>query len=242
MNIAVLLSGGKGERMGLAIPKQYVRVAGKMLVTYCLETLCAHPLVDAVQIVAEDEWKESILCDAEAEGIGTEKIRGFSKPGESRQESVFHALEDIKVYGDWLDVHKGLTVNGILIHDAVRPHVSGGQVTACFRALKDHDGAMPVLPMKDTVYLSGGDGRISGLLDRERVVAGQAPEAFVFSKYYEANLLLLPDDIHKMNGSTEPAVMAGMDVVMIPGDEDNYKITTKADLERFKEQKGASYG
>lgn len=82
--------------------------------------------------------------------------------------------------------------------------------------------------------------RISSLLERSRVFAGQAPELFVLGKYYEANRQLLPDSIYKINGSTEPAVMAGMDIAMILGDERNFKITTAADLERFQEivQKG----
>ena len=56
MNIAILLSGGAGLRVGADIPKQYIRVLGRMLVTYCLETLLIHPLIDTVQIVAEDEY------------------------------------------------------------------------------------------------------------------------------------------------------------------------------------------
>lgn len=71
-------------------------------------------------------------------------------------------------------------------------------------------------------------------MDRKTIYAGQAPEVFLFGKYYDANKRLLPDKILKINGSTEPAVMAGMDIAMIPGDEGNFKITTRADLERFQ--------
>ena len=66
MKAAVLLSGGMGLRMGADIPKQYIRVSGKMLITYCLETLLAHPMIDAVQIVAEEEWRKVILDDVKA--------------------------------------------------------------------------------------------------------------------------------------------------------------------------------
>lgn len=69
---------------------------------------------------------------------------------------------------------------------------------------------------------------------------GQAPELFLLGKYYEANRALLPERILQINGSTEPAVMAGMDIVMIPGDEGNFKITTKADLIRFQERVGTA--
>ena len=67
------------------------------------------------------------------------------------------------------------------------------------------------------------------------VYAGQAPEVFRIGRYYEANRKLLPEEIYKINGSTEPAVLDGMDIVMIPGDEGNFKITTAGDLERFQE-------
>ena len=65
--------------------------------------------------------------------------------------------------------------------------------------------------------------------------AGQAPETFRLGTYLEANCALLPDEILRINGSTEPAVLAGLDIVMIPGEEQNYKITTEADLRRFEQ-------
>lgn len=241
MNIAIVLSGGTGHRMGLNMPKQYIRVSGKLLITYCLETLLAHPMIDAVQIAAEEEWRESILIDAQRHSLDTGKICGFSAPGTERQFSVFNALEDIKASGliyETVDKHKGMwEQDAVLIHDAARPNLSGAQIIACFDALKEHDGAMPVLPMKDTVYLSDGGERIAELLERDKVFAGQAPEAFDLEQYYEANRKLLPDGLQRIKGSTEPAIMAGMDIAMIPGDENNYKITTKADLERFRKQR-----
>ena len=89
--------------------------------------------------------------------------------------------------------------------------------------------------MKDTVYSSKDGRHIDGLLNRSEIYAGQAPEAFRLGKYYEANQKLLPDEILKINGSTEPAVLAGMDIAMIPGDEGNFKITTQEDLDRFRD-------
>ena len=65
----------------------------------------------------------------------------------------------------------------------------------------------------------------------------QAPEVFRFTPYYEACKALLPDDIYTINGSSEPAILAGMKIAMIPGDEKNYKITTQGDLERFREDR-----
>jgi 2-C-methyl-D-erythritol 4-phosphate cytidylyltransferase len=93
---------------------------------------------------------------------------------------------------------------------------------------------MPALPMKDTVYQSIDGQRITGLLNRQEIYAGQAPELFLFKKYYEANLSLLPDRILQINGASEPAIMAGMDIVVIPGDERNIKITTAEDVRKLK--------
>ena len=94
---------------------------------------------------------------------------------------------------------------------------------------------MPVLPMSDTVYFSRSGKRVDELLNRNFIYAGQAPEAFRFERYLKANVDLLPDRILLIRGSTEPAIMAGMDVAMIPGDQRNFKVTTDEDLKRAKE-------
>ena len=126
----------------------------------------------------------------------------------------------------------------VFIHDAARPYLAQPLIDACYAALPGHDGVLPVLPMKDTVYESADGRSIDRLLDRSRIFAGQAPELFLFDKYVEANKALLPDKILLINGSTEPAILAGMDIVMIPGDEKNQKVTTNADMEKFREFAG----
>lgn len=231
MNIAVILAGGTGTRLGGDIPKQYIEVAGKPVIGYCLDIFFAHASVDAVQIVADISWRECILnymkASDEIAGVMFFKWKGFSAPGLNRQLSIYHALEDCMSYAS-PDDH-------VMIHDAARPLVSDACIADCFRVVEKHDGVLPVLPMKDTVYLSENGKRVSSLLKREQIFAGQAPEAFRLGKYYEANRALLPDRIQEINGATEPAILAGMDVVMTDGDEKNFKITTMADLERFRQ-------
>lgn len=229
MNIALLLSGGVGTRLKSERPKQYIQAAGKMLITYALETLIQSPCIDAVQIVAEPEWRDPIIADAKKNDLPTEKIMYFAMPGVNRQASILSGLECI------LRQREAGVEDAVLIHDAARPNLTQEMIEACFQALQGHDGVMPVLPMKDTVYLSADGKRVSKLLDRSRIFAGQAPELFNLKKYHQANTALLPDKLLEINGSTEPAILAGMDIVMIPGDEGNYKITTRADLERFQE-------
>lgn len=226
MVIALILSGGVGTRLGSDIPKQYMEIDGRPIISHVIETLSRHEEVDALQIVAASAWQKRIaqwLPRYDKAG----KWRGFSEPGETRQLSVFRGLEDIRRYAKEEDL--------ILIHDAARPLLSGRLITDCLEAAKKCDGAMPVLPMKDTVYASSDGRRVSSLLKREEIFAGQAPEVFLFGKYREANRRLLPEKIKQINGSTEPAVLAGMEIALVPGDEANFKITTRADLERFRE-------
>lgn len=220
MNIAIVLSGGTGSRLGADIPKQYIKIKEKTIISYCLEVLEKCEEISAIQIVADVSWHDVILESKMS------KFKGFSKPGANRQLSIFNALKDIKEYAEDKDI--------VIIHDAARPCISEDMISELISITKEHQGAIPVLPMKDTVYMSADFKRITALLNRSEIFAGQAPEAFLFKKYYDANVRLLPDDILKINGSTEPAIMAGMDIAMIPGDEKNLKITTVQDLERFR--------
>ena len=231
MNIALILSGGTGTRMGTDIPKQYIEVCGKPIISYSIECISGHPKIDAIQIVAEEEWRglilesiEQLAKTKEAEILG--KFKGFSKPGANRQLSIYNGLEAIKAYAGDSDY--------VFIHDAARPLLSAKQITDCLEAANGHDGVLPVLPMKDTVYSSKDGKTIASLLNRKEIYAGQAPEVFQLGKYYEANKQLFPDKILQINGSTEPAILAGMDITMITGDENNFKITTKPDLEKFE--------
>lgn len=224
MNIALLLSGGTGTRMGGDVPKQYLWAGGRSVISYSMERLFFHERIDAVQIVADSMWRTRIKEWIPGDGC-KEKFKGFSAPGAVRQLSILHALEDIRNYAKDTDY--------LLIHDAARPMLSDRQITDCLDGARGHDGALPVLPMKDTVYSSRDGKTVGALLQRSEIYAGQAPEVFRLGDYYKANCSLLPEKILQINGSTEPAVMAGMDIVMIPGDEDNFKITTRADLERF---------
>lgn len=224
MGCALILSGGSGVRLGTEIPKQYIEVCGRPIISYCVEQLSRHKEIDAIQIVASSKWHEKITEWLEKYDKDR-KFRGFSEPGETRQLSVYHGIRDIREYADDRDT--------VLIHDAARPFLSAQMITDCLKAADGHDGVLPVLPMKDTVYLSKDGKKITELVNRSEIYAGQAPEVFRIGAYYEANKKLYPEKIRKINGSTEPAVMAGMDIVMIPGDENNFKITTRQDLERF---------
>ena len=226
MNIAIFLAGGKGSRINSDVPKQFLELSGKMMIIHSMQPFAELPFINNIMIVADEMFREKIE-DALMEEHGiSEKLLGFSDPGENRQLSIYNALKDIEKMG------LGDMVDYCVIHDAARPFVTAETITECFEALEDHDGAMPVLPMNDTVYYSRTGQKVDELLNRNTIFAGQAPEVFDYKMYLKANENLLPDKILMIKGSTEPAVMAGMNIAMIPGDQRNFKITTDADLER----------
>ena len=228
MNIAIILAGGTGSRLGGDIPKQFLELSGQMMILHSMRAFAESEYVGNIQIVADKAYREKIE-DAMFEDTDSplgEKFLGFSDPGENRQLSIYNAMKDI---GDKLGKE---TIDGIILHDAARPFVTKETVDECLLALDQHDGAMPVIPMNDTVYFSRSGQKVDELLNRNHIYAGQAPEAFWYDKYLKANEDLLPDKILMIKGSTEVAIMAGMDVAMIPGDQRNFKITTKEDMER----------
>lgn len=225
MNVVLILSGGTGTRMGLDVPKQYLEIGGRRILEYGMIPFAESDSIDAVQIVADIKWQETIAeCLAHTGFAG--KFRGLSAPGVNRQLSILSGLEDISQYAS--------PDSAVIIHDAARPGVSSALIERSLAVLSGHDGVLPVLPMKDTVYYSETGQTIDRLLPRECIYAGQAPETFRLGSYLAANRVLLPDKILEINGSTEPAFLAGLDIVMIPGEEQNYKITTRADMQRFE--------
>lgn len=221
MNRTVILAGGAGTRMGGCVPKQFINVNGKPLLQYSLEAVRDCECAGEVWIVAGEPWRGAVQGMIKEAGISS-RFRGFCDPGPERQVSVMNALTEL--------MKEETAENSyVMVHDGARPLVSGELIRRCFEAAAGRDGAVPVLPVRDTVYRME-DGRLSGLLKRDQLAAGQAPEVFRLKPYYDANLALMPDQIMRIRGSAEPAVLAGMDIVVIPADERNIKITTQEDL------------
>lgn len=223
--IGIILSGGVGNRMKSAVPKQYISVDGRMIIDYCLDRFVSHPRIDALIIAVADEWKQIVN-----KGIIDRRLKipvYYSAPGEVRQETIYKALRVAAEHYSERDI--------VIIHDAARPMVSDRLIDDCMDACKMYDGAMPVLPVKDTIYQSKDGATISSLLPRSTLFAGQAPEAFVLGKYLNAHRTITRDELLTVNGSSELAHKQGLSIKLIAGDERNFKITTPEDLHRFEQ-------
>lgn len=225
MAIALLLSGGTGTRMRLSIPKQYVEVCGKPVIEYCLKTILSHNDIDMLIVGVSDEWL-SFVKDCVFR-IGASIPVYYSKPGDIRQGTIINALQIAKQHG-------ATDSDIVLIHDAARPLLTSKLISDCLEACKEVDAVLPVIPVKDTTYLSCDGSHIDSLLERKTLWNGQAPEAFKFGSYYDANLKLTEEELNRITGSTEVSYRAGLKCVLIPGDTNNFKITTPEDLSNFE--------
>ena len=225
MNIAIILSGGVGSRMGLNQPKQYVIVNNQPVINYCITAFLENYNTDAIVIGVADEWKDFVVENVAK--LHPAKPIFYAPAGETRQYTIYNCLKKVKEceYSD-KDI--------VIIHDAARPLLTHDLINRCYEGCKNADCIMPVIGVKDTVYLSENGKNITSLLNRNHLWAGQAPESFVFGKYLKLHDKMPREDLLKINGSTELAFKCGLNCQMIEGDPMNFKITTMEDLSNFE--------
>lgn len=224
MNIAIILSGGTGTRIGTEIPKQYLIVKNKPIISYCLGTFINHPKIDGVVVVCVQNWSRFI--EDGIRNIDETKPVYFADAGITRQASIYSGLLKVKEkFQDKAEI--------VIIHDAARPLVSVDLITNCIDNCNIYDAVMPVIPVKDTIYQSSNGSSIDALLDRQKLWCGQAPEAFRFNPYLEIHEKATSEQINSINGSTEMAFRFGLNCTMAKGDPMNFKITTPEDLISF---------
>ena len=220
-NIALVVAAGRGLRAGGGLPKQYRPIGGRAILRRTVEALLAHPRIAAVQVVIAADARA--FYDAALAPLGEDaRLLAPVTGGESRQESVLRGLEALARLADGApDV--------VLIHDAARPFVSAALIDRVLDAVAPQLGAIPALPLVDTVKRADEGGMVTGTLDRHGLWRVQTPQGFPFAPilaaHREAAGRALTDD-------AAVAEAAGLPVRLVPGDEDNFKITTADDFRR----------
>ena len=219
MNTAIVLAGGTGERLGENMPKQYLIIGDKPIISYSLETIEKNELIDEIVIVAAEEWRPYILQYTPF----LSKLRCFAPAGSSREHSVLLGLEAANPETDI-----------VAILEAARPNTSDELITNTILGIGEDDGAFSVLPMKDTIFYSENGKQISHLLKRDCLFAGHSPECYRFKKFFAAHDGMTEEELSTVRGSAELAFRHGFRINFVKGDERNYKITTNQDLVKFK--------
>src|SRR5262245_23490597 len=210
---AILAAAGSGERLGLDRPKAFASLNDRPLIAEPLERLDASEWIEGIVVAAPPEWEEP--CILVAEEVAAGKVAKAVTGGETRGESVHAALAEVP---------DEATV--VVVHDAARPLVSDEVIERVITALSDGwDGAVPVLPIADTVKRVDGEA-VTETLDRAGLVTAQTPQAFVAP--------VLRDAFSTVADSTDCASLVesnGGRVRAVEGDPRLLKVTTRADLE-----------
>jgi len=208
---ALLVAAGSGSRFGADQPKQYSIIAGKPVVRWAADRLL--PFIERLQPVGDPA-----LLGAALAGLNHLPIVAG---GVTRQDSVRAGLEALAPFAP--DV--------VLVHDAARPFVLGPTVPALLAALLRVPGAIPAVPVADTLKRATGN-RIDATVPRTGLFRAQTPQAFHF-----ATLLALHRQYAALPGLTDDASLlehAGLDVELVPGVEDNIKLTFPEDFVRLE--------
>jgi 2-C-methyl-D-erythritol 4-phosphate cytidylyltransferase/2-C-methyl-D-erythritol 2,4-cyclodiphosphate synthase len=216
--IALIVAAGSGSRMGQDLPKQYLTLGGKPVLRHCLETFAAHPRISGVRVVINTAFRD--LYDAAAAGLD---IPDAVPGGKTRQESVRLGLESLA--GEAPDL--------VLIHDAARPFVDAGTIDRTLDTLASHAGALVAVPVVDTLKRGRADDDVifSGVtVDRAGLHRAQTPQGFRFDAILAAHRKAASGP--EMTDDAAVAEAAGLDVALVSGHEDNFKITNPADLAR----------
>jgi 2-C-methyl-D-erythritol 4-phosphate cytidylyltransferase/2-C-methyl-D-erythritol 2,4-cyclodiphosphate synthase len=210
---AVLVAAGRGERLGGDRPKAFAGLAGRPLLAESLERLDRSEWIEAIVVVAAEGWEEPVILLAEELGAG--KVRAAVTGGATRADSVRAGVAEVPE-----------EAAVVLVHDAARPLLADDVIERVVAALGGGwDGAVPGLPLADTVKRVSGD-EIVETLERGELVAVQTPQAFPADSLRRA--------VAGGGEASDCAALvqaAGGRVRWVEGDKRLLKVTTQADLE-----------
>ena len=210
--IALIVAAGRGSRVGGDVPKQYRDLSGAPVLRHSLAVFRAHPRVSAVRAVIHPD--DRALYDRAASGF---ELLTPVNGGASRQDSVRLGLESLAE----------MAPAQVLIHDGARPFVSAPIIDRVLDALAVTPGAIAALPVTDS--LKRGPGRISGSVERDGLWRAQTPQGFRYAEILAAHRAASGSEL---TDDAAVAERAGLAVSLVPGSEDNTKITTEDDLRR----------
>lgn len=218
---AIVLAAGAGRRVGAKIPKAFLPIGGRPILSVAAAAAAASPAVEALVVTAPPGYETEARACVEGLALPTTVLTG----GLTRQASVRAALSAL-----------GEDIAVVAIHDAARPFAPPDLFTAVIEAVREGAaGAVPLVPVTDTVKRVLG-GRVVGTVDREELGLAQTPQAFRVAE------LLHVHDLAAQEGrevTDDAMLLEGVaDVVGVAGDPMNVKITTMLDLARADARMG----
>lgn len=220
MNIAVILAGGTGSRLGAGIPKQFFKIAGKTVIEHTIDVFEGNPWIDEIVIVVNELYvgtiEEIVLNNP------WKKVRKILKGGRERYHS---SLAAINAYAEHPDYN-------LIFHDSVRPLINQRILNDTIKALEKYNAVDVAIPTADTIIQVTDSGElIQSVPKRTLLRRGQTPQAFKLATIRKAYEIALrdPDFISTDDCGTVVKYLPEEKVYVVKGDESNMKLTYKED-------------
>ncbi|MEQ3041934.1 IspD/TarI family cytidylyltransferase [Collinsella sp. CLA-ER-H3] len=228
MNVAIIIAGGVGLRMGQEIPKQFINVGEKPVIVYTLEAFQEHPLVDAIEVVCLAGWEQVLRAYARQYKI--DKLKWVVKGGASGQESIRNGVYNFEGVLAEDDI--------CIVHDGVRPMLDPEVITDVVRVAKERGNAVTSMPYNEQIFLvdKKDSATTTQYIPRETLRRVSTPQAYRFglldSKYHEA--FEKGVGIDGSNYTNTMMVQLGVRLNFAVGSDRNIKLTTPENLEFFR--------
>ncbi len=217
---AIVVAAGRGERAsanGDSEPKQYRAVHGVPVLGRTIDALLEVPAIGWIVPVIHPGHEDRYM----SLGLTDPRLLPPVTGGASRQASVLAGLRALRERGP----------DRVLIHDAVRPFVDRGLIEAVILALEEHQAALPVVPVTDTIKRSTDRLTVAGTEDRHELFAAQTPQGFHFAPIFAAHEKAAGEPL-EFTDDAAIAEWAGMTVRMTQGSMGNIKLTLPGDFAR----------
>lgn len=228
MNVAIIIAGGVGSRMGQEIPKQFINVGEKPVIVYTLEAFQEHPLVDAIEVVCLAGCEQVLRAYARQYKI--DKLKWVVKGGASGQESIRNGVYNFEGVLAEDDI--------CIVHDGVRPMLDPEVITDVVRVAKERGNAVTSMPYNEQIFLvdKKDSATTTQYIPRETLRRVSTPQAYRFglldSKYHEA--FEKGVGIDGSNYTNTMMVQLGVRLNFAVGSDRNIKLTTPENLEFFR--------
>lgn len=228
MNVAVIIAGGVGNRMGQSIPKQFINVYDKPILIYTLEGFQRHPLVDAIEVVCIEGWENVVWSYAKQYNIT--KLKWITPGGTSGQESIRNGVYNLEQHCTKDDI--------VIIHDGIRPLVDETVLTDVIMKAEKYGAAVTSMPYNEQIFVidKEDENTTTQFIPRETLRRVSTPQAYNYGlldeKYHEAFEKEI--GIHGSHYTNTMMVELGVRLYFAAGSDKNIKLTTQDDLEMFK--------
>lgn len=223
-NIALLIAGGLGNRMGQSIPKQFLTVNERPVIVYTLEEFQKHPEIDTIAVVCIDGWQA--VLQAYANQFNITKLEYIVPGGKNGQDSIRNGVYELEKYFKPEDI--------VLIHDAIRPMVSADIISDCIRVTREKGNAITVIPCAEAMMQTEDGIKSVGSYPRDRLKRTQTPQGFHIGDICDLHRRALEVGITNSVASCTLKIEMGEQVFFSMGSEKNIKLTTVEDIDIFK--------